>query len=444
MSHRPAVPSYRKHKQSGQAVVTFRLPGGRKKDYLLGKYGSAESKAEYARLLGEFQAGHGSLPGTDGPLCDLTINELLVGYLRHCDSYYCRTDGSPTGQAEQVQYALRPVMERYGHTLARNFGPLGLKAVRAAMVESGLSRKVVNQRIGIVRQFFKWSVAEELVPGSVYEALRAVAGLQPGRTTAAEHKPVRPADTAQIEAALPFMPPPVVALVRLQRLSGARGGELIGMRTADIDRSGPVWVYRPPQHKNSWRTRTREIFFGPKAQEVLRSWLERSPDGPLFSPAAAEVKRNAPRAEGRRTPRWPSHNRNAAARRAKRRRRAIGEHYSTAAYRQAIERACEKAHPLPEHLQRVLVKLPRGGCRRETPAEWRVRLGVDGQAEVRRWRNAHTWTPHQLRHAAATAIRKEYGIERAQIILGHSSAFTTEIYAEADREQARAVVGAIG
>ena len=275
------APSYRKHKQSGQAVVTFRLPGGKRKDYLLGPYGSKESKTDYARLLAEFQAGHGTMPGPAGPLGDLTVNELLVRYLRHCASYYRHADGAPTGQAEQVRYALRPLMERYGHTPARDFGPLSLKAVRAAMVDSGLSRKVVNQRVGIVRQFFKWCVSEELVPAPVYEALRTVPGLQPGRTTAPDRKPVRPADPTRVEAALPFMPPPVAVLVRLQLLSGARGVELTGLRAADIDRSGAIWVCRPPQHKNAWRTKPREIFFGPKAQEVLRPWLEGSPSGPL-------------------------------------------------------------------------------------------------------------------------------------------------------------------
>lgn len=62
MPHQQVLPSYRKHKQSGNAIVTFRLPSGRRKDYVLGPYGSKKSKAEYARLLGEFQAGHGTPP----------------------------------------------------------------------------------------------------------------------------------------------------------------------------------------------------------------------------------------------------------------------------------------------------------------------------------------------------------------------------------------------
>jgi integrase len=444
MSRRPTLPSYRKHKQSGRAIVTFRLPSGKRKDYLLGPYGSKESKTEYARLVAEFQAAGGSLSEPTGPVGDLTINELLVRYLRHCDAYYRHADGRPTGQAAGVRYALRALMGMYGHTQARDFGPLALKAVRAALVEAGNSRKTVNLRVGLVRQFFKWCVAEELVPSSVYEALRTVAGLQPGRTAAPDRIPVRPAAGELVEAALPFMPPPVAALVRLQLLSGARGGELLGLRAADICRSGPVWVYRPPQHKNAWRTRSREVFFGPKAQEVLRPWMERSPDAPLFSPAVAEAERNASRAVLRRTPRWPSHNRYTKARRAKRRSRSVGTQYTAAAYRQAIERACERAYPLPEQLRPKRIAVHGRASRREKPAEWRARLGPEGSAEVRAWRKAHTWTPHQLRHAAGTAIRKEFGIELARIILGHSTAFTTEIYAETDREQARDVVAKIG
>src|SRR3954449_3333471 len=93
MPRRSSFPSYRKHKQSGQAIVTFRLPAGKRKDYLLGPYRSKESKAEYARLLAVYQAGDGTLPmAAGGP--DLTVAELLVRYLRHADTHYCHPDGT--------------------------------------------------------------------------------------------------------------------------------------------------------------------------------------------------------------------------------------------------------------------------------------------------------------------------------------------------------------
>ena len=40
------------------------------------------------------------------------------------------------------------------------------------------------------------------------------------------------------------------------------------------------------------------------------------------------------------------------------------------------------------------------------------------------------WYPLQLRHSRATEIRKDYGIEAAQVSLGHSHADVTQVYAE--------------
>lgn len=42
------------------------------------------------------------------------------------------------------------------------------------------------------------------------------------------------------------------------------------------------------------------------------------------------------------------------------------------------------------------------------------------------------WHPNQLRHSVATAILRQFGIEAAQTVLGHSKANVTEIYAERD------------
>ncbi|HBG27611.1 MAG: hypothetical protein A2Y10_15765 [Planctomycetes bacterium GWF2_41_51] len=43
--------------------------------------------------------------------------------------------------------------------------------------------------------------------------------------------------------------------------------------------------------------------------------------------------------------------------------------------------------------------------------------------------------PHQLRHNAATFLRKEFGLETARIILGHKLALITEVYAEMDQQR---------
>jgi integrase len=49
-----------------------------------------------------------------------------------------------------------------------------------------------------------------------------------------------------------------------------------------------------------------------------------------------------------------------------------------------------------------------------------------------------------LRHSAATEIRKRFGIEAAQHVLGHATLNVTEIYAEKNSEAARQIAAAIG
>ena len=54
------------------------------------------------------------------------------------------------------------------------------------------------------------------------------------------------------------------------------------------------------------------------------------------------------------------------------------------------------------------------------------------------------WRPNQLRHNAATLLRKRFDIETVRTILGHASGFTTEVYAELDMEKAKAVIKEVG
>jgi site-specific recombinase XerD len=64
--------------------------------------------------------------------------------------------------------------------------------------------------------------------------------------------------------------------------------------------------------------------------------------------------------------------------------------------------------------------------------------------ELRKWRSDHRWAPNQLRHAAATEVRREFRLEAAQVILGHSQANVTQIYAERDLALGVEVARAIG
>ncbi len=71
------VPTYRKHRQSGQAVVTLPDGLGGRKDVLLGKHGTKQSRMEYARVITEWEAAGRRLPQIP-TAADLTVNELII------------------------------------------------------------------------------------------------------------------------------------------------------------------------------------------------------------------------------------------------------------------------------------------------------------------------------------------------------------------------------
>jgi integrase len=54
------------------------------------------------------------------------------------------------------------------------------------------------------------------------------------------------------------------------------------------------------------------------------------------------------------------------------------------------------------------------------------------------------WAPNQLRHAGATKIRRTASLDAAQIILGHSSIQTTQVYAEKNLDAALRIAREVG
>lgn len=249
------TPSYRLHKPTGQAVVT---PNG--KDVYLGRHRSPESQAEYDRLIAEWLANGRTLAPAEraGPGADLTISELILAYIQHAERYY-RKNGGPTSELSNVRLSLRPLRQLYGPTPARGFGPLALKAVRQALIDSGICRSEVNRRCRIIVRSFKWAVENELVPPSVHHGLKAVSGLGRGRADVRESAPVKPVPDVFVEAVRPYVARQVWTMIELQRLSGMRPGEACSMRTCDFDTSGRIWTYVPESHKTEHHGKRRTI-----------------------------------------------------------------------------------------------------------------------------------------------------------------------------------------
>ncbi len=316
---RKSPPSYRLHKDSGQAVVTL---GGQ--DRYLGRYDSPESHQRYHAVLAEWYAGGGVLKPTASPT--LTVAEVVLAYSQFAETYYRKND-KPTAQVERIRYALGHVLRLYGRSPAEKFGPIALKAVRQSMLDAGWSRGYLNSCVGCVKRLWKWAASEEMVPAAVYHGVQSVAGLRKGRTTAREPAPIRPVEESDVAATLAKLHPIVADMVRVQELGGMRPCEVCAMRPCDLDTSREVWAYRPESHKTEHHGRGRVILLGPAAQAVLHPYLDRESAAHCFSPR--EAVESALRTAGRRV------------RHAKT--RTPGTRYVTTSYEHAIAAACKRA-----------------------------------------------------------------------------------------------------
>jgi integrase len=405
-------PKYRHFKPRNLAVV--RIDG---RDHYLGTYGSKESKERYARLIAQLDCA--PLVAV-APRTDVSVTELVANYWSWATAYYVR-NGRPSGHLSKVRRSLQVLRELYGSTSAAAFGPLAMRNVQRHCTKADMSRIYINDICAEIRRVFKWATSHEILPPTIYQALTTVPGLKHGRSQARDNAPVMPVDEATVAATLPYLPPAVQDMVRFHVLVGCRPSEVCILRPCDVDTKGETWTYTPAEHKTQHIGRERRIFIGPKAQDVLRGYLLRPTDSYCFSPVESERQRHAMMRGQRKNKVQPSQvDRNAA-----KPVRPPKEKYTKDSYNRAVARAVDKANAAQ------LAALTEALGRRPNDEEAKTVL-------------LQCWSPNQLRHAAATEIRRQYGIEAAQTVLGHSTADVTSIYAERDWAKAADVMKAIG
>lgn len=360
------VPQPHLHKTTGQARV--RCKG---RDYRLGPWGSPQAQARYAQLVTELQATYGLGRPREGAI--VLVSEVSARYLAHAQTHY-QKNGQATNELGTVTLAIRELLPLFGAKEANRFTPLDLKAARSAYANGKRCRATVNRMTQHIRKMFRWACSESLVSGDTWNALEAVEHLRAGRCGLRDSSGRSEVSADHIEAILPFLMPPVVAMVRLQLLTSARPGEICAMRPIDVDLDAKkwqgCWLYRPAEHKTEHHGKRRLIFIGPSAQAVLVPFLERDAEAYCFSPTEAAAARGMLRY-------------------AKGSRRRPGECYTNDSYRRAIARACEAA---------------------EVPV----------------------WTPHQLRHTRSTELDELAGDDAARCVNGHATINMTKRYTHRD------------
>lgn len=371
-----ALPEYKYH-ISGQARVYI---GDRY--YYLGPHNSPESLAKYRKLVAHYIAT-GEAPSEETHQADtpITVADVTAEARQWIEGKY----KEQTAQRYRMLNLCETLDDEYGDVAANEFGPRRLAEVRDLFIASGNSRKYINTQIRDVVRIFRYAVSRELIKPETLVALDTLEPLRYGQTTAREAEPVQSVDLQDVKATVRHLSPTVRAMVRIQVASGMRPSELCAMRPADVERVGPVWLYKPQSHKTKHLGKSKAVPLGADAQEALRPFLDRGAEEFCFSPEESAQWHRDQRTAKRVTPlscgdRVGTNRRPAAVRRP-------GVKFSPESYRRAIQRAAEKA-------------------------------------------KVKHWFPYQLRHLAAQVVQDALGLEHAQHLLGHSRPSMTAHYAK--------------
>jgi integrase len=368
------LPKLCQHKGKGLAYA--RHQG---KFIYFGALGHPESESKYRQWCAELITG-GSVVTRDASQ-PVTVGELLAAYERDRERR--------GGVQSYAAIGARHLRDLYEHERADSIGPKRLKIIMAVMVAGKFRRSTINATASSIKSIFQWAVSEEMIEPGVWQALRSVAGLRNGEALK-EPRKVLPVTDDVVKATLPHLPRTLQAVVQMLKLTGARPSEMLGLTPAMLDKTGDVWTATLTHHKTMRKGKTRILFFGPKAQEVLKPYLLRGTNEPCFSALEGFRQQNEVKPNHRHQP--PADPKTD---------RRIGDSYDKDSLRRAIVRAAKKA-------------------------------GVDA------------WHPYQLRHAAATEARRVAGLDAAQVMLGHSGAAITEVYAELDKDKAVQLARMIG
>jgi len=380
----PKPPKYcGPHSPSGKAYCWV---DGKQK-YLPGQFGSPESVAAYRRLLASL-TGKRAMPDSD----QCTVAELF-------DFWFGEHEGKIPNKkySHYCQCAVAILDAGHAGSLASDFGPRKLIEVRDLLIEKGLARSTINQRIGRIKKVFKWGVSREMVPPNVMLALYSLDGLGDG-SLAAPPRSIKPVDFSRVDDLRGILSDTVYDMLRVLWLTGMRPDNLCSITMSQVKKESGVWLYTPSQHKTKYKGKGLVVTLGPRTQEIIRRCTGGRPDTEfIFRPEDSVAWH---RIHNPKFIPWSTRN--------------LSPRFTPNTLRQAVLRA--QAHKAGIQVGR---KLPT-----------KKDFGIAG------W---DYFTVYQLRHAAATELRQAFPIEQVRAYLGHSTLDATQIYTEHDLASAKQI-----
>ena len=380
------IPDLLQHSKKGYYFVRYTDPATKKRrDKTFGS-DKAEANRLYKGWLLDYLKATGSTDSTPQPARPAvsknsnSVSDLVVRYLKW------RQPMMDPGSFKDHERAGTLLREMFGRLTVKEFGVPQFEQLIECMIGRGWALRTINVRIGVVKVIFRYALKHDEIDGNQFHRLDS--GVDKIRSDDRRVKPAKkipPVPVDVVERTLPYLTPMVRDIVQVQLLAGMRAAEACRMRFDELSWSDSGALrYRPVKHKNANRGKNRKITLGPKAQAILATYgvtpevIESGelPREYVFDPRDTDRRKSE---------------------------------FSKPRFR-------KKAKPCFSSVRYTI----------------EIKAGVDRAIATGAIMESERWKSNMLRHRALTDTRRDYGLDAAQVMGGHSDAKTTQRYAEPD------------
>ena len=266
---RPPSPCRQKHhgKRPDQLFCVTSVDGKQKKTYF-GGYFDPAAWEKYCSFISGNQVPDEAVISPAVPSAGLSVEDLCKRFLA------ANKNILTPARWHLFKQVFLGHLAPFFHLRIDAFGAPQLRMLQKRLDASGKYVKgTVAGYIGLVRRVFRWGRMEGLVSReTVVDLTEAIT-----RSTSRVNPPRESVRPEVYRKTLPFLVPPYREIIQLLYLTGARPSEILNMRTDEIDRSSPTWLYRPAHHKSGYHGKTRLIPLGPQARELITTWFDAHP-----------------------------------------------------------------------------------------------------------------------------------------------------------------------
>jgi integrase len=192
-------------------------------------------------------------------LIDLYLRRRVIGRLRTAKTIESR-----------LRRTLAPILQRHAADICRR----DIRELLNAMVDRG-KRREAEKRRQVCTAMFRWALSQDIVETDPTAGLEVYdRGIPRDRVLTVEEIETLwrwlDSDALSLDAA---------DILKLELLTGARCGEISGLRAEEIDRNKWIWTLPPTRSKNGRQRVTPIVGL---AREIIEKRLSGVEKGPLF------------------------------------------------------------------------------------------------------------------------------------------------------------------